>query len=64
MQFTVTKEGTITKVKLTNTSGYPDVDQLMIELVKKTPGEWIPAQTESGEKVDQVFIYTFGLMGC
>jgi hypothetical protein len=62
--FTVTKKGGIENVYLDRTSGYPDVDKTMIELIRKAPGTWQPAQNTKGEKVDQQLVVFFGLMGC
>jgi hypothetical protein len=62
--FTVTKTGTIENVRLDRTSNYPLVDNKMIELIKNTPGTWIPAENHKGEKVDQELVVSFGLMGC
>jgi hypothetical protein len=62
--FTVTKNGNIENVYLDRTSGYPDVDKTMIELISKVPGVWESAQNTKGEKVDQELVVSFGLMGC
>jgi hypothetical protein len=62
--FTVTSNGEITKVKLDRTSGYPYVDEKMIELITKAPGKWQPAENIKGEKVDQELVVSFGLRGC
>ncbi len=64
LYFTVTKNGTIEKVYLDRTSNYPSVDKTMIELISKAPGEWEAAENSKGEKVDQVLVVSFGLMGC
>ena len=64
VSFTVTKEGTISNVKLTSTSGYPSVDEALIELVSKIPGKWDPAKNSKGKKVDQELVFFFGLQGC
>lgn len=62
--FTVTKEGAVDKVSLGWTSGYPEVDEKMIEIVKSIPGTWNIATNTKGEKVDQEMIFMFGNMGC
>jgi len=62
--FTVTKKGTIENVKLDRPSGYPLVDEKMIELINNTPEKWNPAENYKGEKVDQELVVSFGLMGC
>lgn len=62
--FTVTKNGTINKIYLDSTSGYPEIDNLMINLISTTPGSWIPATNSEGESVNQELVVSFGLMGC
>jgi len=62
--FTVTKKGTISNVGLLSTSGYPSIDNTMIELITKMPGKWEPAENSKGEKVDQELVFSFGLVGC
>jgi len=62
--FTVTKKGTIENVKLDRPSGYPLVDEKMIELINNMPEKWNPAENYKGEKVDQELVVSFGLMGC
>lgn len=62
--FTVTKDGTIENTKLDRPSGYPNVDKVMIQLITKTQGLWVPAENTKGEKVDQELVVSFGLMGC
>jgi hypothetical protein len=62
--FTVTKEGVISDVHLTSTSGYPSIDLYMIELVKSIPGAWEAATNSIGQKVDQELVFSFGTMGC
>lgn len=64
LYFTVTKNGTIENVNLSGTSGYPIIDDKMIELIGNAPGTWIPAQSFLGEKVDQELVISFGTMGC
>ncbi|PKA84543.1 hypothetical protein ATE92_2739 [Ulvibacter sp. MAR_2010_11] len=62
--FTVTKSGAIEKANLDRSSGYPIVDEKMIELISKTTGAWEPAENSKGEKVDQELVVSFGLPGC
>jgi len=62
--FTVTKEGTIADVTLESTSGYPSVDQTLVELLATLPGKWEPATNAKGENVDQELVFFFGLQGC
>ena len=64
VSFTVTKEGTIANVKLTSTSGYPSVDEALVDLITNMPGKWNPAMNSKGEKVSQELVFFFGLQGC
>ena len=64
VHFIVTKEGKIEHVSLESTSGYPTVDEKLVELVKNMPGKWQPAENSTGEQVDQEFVFFFGLEGC
>lgn len=62
--FTVTKDGTISNVKLSSTSGYDTVDNTLVDLVRSIPGSWIPATNGQGQAVDQELVFFFGLQGC
>lgn len=64
VSFTVTKNGMIANVHLTDTSGYSSVDEALVERIRSMPGEWAPATNAQGEKVDQEFVFFFGLEGC
>lgn len=62
--FTVSKEGVIEGVRLISTSGYPTVDEALLELVNSIPNEWEPATDAQGKKVDQELVFFFGSAGC
>jgi hypothetical protein len=62
--FTVSKDGTISNVKLVSTSGYPSVDTELKNIINNMPKKWEPARNSKGEKVDQEFVFFFGIMGC
>ena len=64
VSFTMTKEGTIVNVKLTETSGYPSVDEELVKIITNMPEKWKPAENSKGEKVDQEFVFFFGTQGC
>lgn len=64
LYFTVTEKGTIDNVHLDRSSGYPDIDNLMTNLISETPGGWIPATNSEGENIKQELTVSFGLMGC
>lgn len=64
VKFTVTKEGTIANVKLFASSGYPSVDEVLVDLITNMPGSWNPAMNATGDTVDQELVFFFGLEGC
>jgi len=64
IHFTVTKNGMLSNIEIKATSAYPFVDKRIVELIKKTSGDWNPALSSSGEKIDQEFVISFGSMGC
>lgn len=64
INFTITKAGTVANVKLASTSGYPFIDQALIEILTTLPEKWYPAENEKGEKVDQDLVFFFGKEGC
>lgn len=64
LYFTVSKSGSITKARIDRSSGYPGIDNTILELLMKTPGKWQPAENAQGEKVDQELVITFGSIGC
>ncbi len=61
---TVGKEGTITNVDLQASSGIPQMDEKLVELIYEAPGKWTPAENAEGEKVEQLLVVFFGTMGC
>ncbi|MFH6603796.1 energy transducer TonB [Maribacter algicola] len=62
--FRVTEQGTVEVIRLDRTSGYPEVDEKMIQLISDLPGSWIPAKNAAGRPVGQELVVSFGLMGC
>jgi len=62
--FTVGTNGEIINVHQTWTSGYDSVDKDMMEIIRNMPRLWTPAQNSSGENVEQVFVFFFGVIGC
>ncbi len=64
VSFTISKEGIVKDVKLNSTCGYASVDATLVDLVSKMPQKWSPATNEKGEKVEQEFVFFFGLEGC
>lgn len=64
LYFTVNKMGNISNIYLDKTSGYPMIDNYMMELIKNAPGQWEVAENALGEKVDQELVLSFGILGC
>jgi TonB family protein len=64
LNFTISKTGTLTNVKLASSSGYPSLDEVMMELINTLPGTWEPAENAKGDKVDQELVFSFGRGGC
>jgi len=64
LSFKVTEKGAVEVIALERSSGYPEVDQKMIELISNLPGSWKPAEKAAGQKVNQEFVVSFGSRGC
>lgn len=64
LSFRVTKQGTVEVIELERSSGYPEVDKKMIELISNLPGNWEAAVNAAGKKVNQEFVISFGARGC
>ena len=64
LSYSVTEKGAVDSIKLERSSGYPEVDQKMIELISNLPGSWKPARNAAGNEVNQEFVISFGAMGC
>lgn len=61
--FTVTKEGEIKNVRMNYSTNYPSIDKKMIELIKKTQDNWIPAEDSTGKKINQNLVFSLGVKG-
>jgi hypothetical protein len=64
LYFIVTKDGDVSEVRLDRTSGYVEIDNNMIELMKNLPKKWVPAENGKGQKVNQELVVSFGMIGC
>ena len=62
--FTVDKAGTVSDVRLSESSGYPPLDTRVMDLMNTLPGTWKPATNAAGEAVEQEFVFSFGTVGC
>ncbi len=64
LSFIVDKEGQITRVKMTQSSGDEDLDKLLYDSLVNMPN-WIPAKNAFDLNVDQEFVLRVGsLIGC
>ncbi len=64
ISYTITSTGELTNVQLLGSSGYPAIDNRLLELIKTAPGKWTPATDSDGKAVDQTLFFSFGAMGC
>ncbi len=64
LHFIVSKNGTIENVRLESSSGHEIVDQKMEQLIRSVSGQWEAAANAKGEKIEQEFVFSFGLIGC
>ncbi len=64
LYFTISKEGLVNNLRLQNSSGYMEIDERIIELIKNTSGKWLPALNSDGQKVEQELTISFGKGGC
>lgn len=64
VKFRVSEEGKIVKSEINAYSGNLEVDDILVNSVKKLEEEWIPAQNKKGEKVTQDLFFFFGMEGC
>lgn len=61
ISFTIDANGNMTHVNLDRTTGYPELDLELKELLKNAPGRWIPAKNQTGNSVEQELVLSFGL---
>lgn len=63
--FTINTSGQIEESEHLISSGYSEIDNKLVELMKKLPQSWEPAENSKGEKVAQELALRFGnLKGC
>jgi len=63
VKFTINEEGKVTDVKITQTSSYAKIDQLILDAVNNMP-KWNPAVNSKGEKIKQEINIPFSNRGC
>jgi len=61
--FVVSENGEIEDVDLIKTTGNAEIDILLVELISNMP-KWKPAENATGSKVEQQFVFNFGMFGC
>jgi TonB family protein len=61
--FTVTEVGSISHIRLAETSGKPEVDRRILEALRSMP-KWKPAVDMNGQNVEQEFELLVGGKGC
>lgn len=64
LYFTIKTDGTIESIYLDRSCGYKHIDNAIIQHLKNTPKQWVPAKNTQGENVEQELVISFGLMGC
>lgn len=64
VHFTINPQGILENVYLGYTSGFEEVDELLVKVVKQMPGAWLPARNADGEAVPQELVFYFGNEGC
>jgi TonB family protein len=63
VKFTVNEQGLVCNVFLAESSGDTQVDELLLEAIRKMP-KWNAAKNATGGKVSQNFVYHIGNGGC
>ena len=63
VRFIVNEEGGIANVQMSKSSGDPETDKLLIEVINKMP-KWRPAEDSKGIKVKQEFEFSVETSGC
>lgn len=64
ISFVIGKNGEITDLEKTSSSGYEQLDEQMLETMQNLPKKWTPARNKNGETVEQSLVLFFGLQGC
>jgi TonB family protein len=63
VRFAVSEQGKVMNARITESSGDPKTDQLLLETIQSMP-EWKPAENPKGVKVMQEFVFSVGNEGC
>lgn len=64
LYITISDEGIITNTQLKASSGFPELDAKMDELIRNLPDNWTPAEDRFGEKIEQTLVFSYGKLGC
>lgn len=62
--FTITTEGQLTNVHMESSCGIEKIDKVMRDALKNIPEGWEPAKNQQGDKVEQILVFSYGIMGC
>jgi TonB family protein len=63
VRFTVNEKGEIANAQIFKTSGDPNIDKLLLDVINEMP-KWSPAEGSKGIKVKQEFEFSVGKAGC
>ncbi|MCF8371589.1 MAG: energy transducer TonB [Bacteroidales bacterium] len=61
--FTINKDGKVSNVNLSKTTGVAEIDKSLVELILNMP-KWKPAENPNGSFVEQEFEFIVGQVGC
>ena len=64
VNFTIMEDGLVKNAFLESSSGFENLDLVMMDLVNDFPGRWIPARNAAGDLIPQTLTLFFGTMGC
>lgn len=64
IEFVVSKAGILENYTLLESSGNERLDSKILDALRQFKGNWVPAQNAKGEKIEQLFVLSFGLQGC
>lgn len=64
LYFTVTKNGKLKNMHLSNPSGNLEIDAKLVKLLENLPADWNAAENTAGEKVNQEMVLFYGMSGC
>ena len=63
VRFAVSEQGEVIRVRVTESSGDPKTDKILLETIQGMP-KWKPAENSKGVKLMQEFVFSVGSDGC